>query len=77
MVDMDKMRAKHRDRSNPEVERALQMLEDIGEADGVMGGIKLSDWESEFIDSVTTRLESGRALSEAQLESLEKIWNRI
>ena len=77
MVDMDKMRAKHRDRLNPEVERAIGMLGDISEADGVMGGIKLSDWEAEFIESVTTRLDSGRALSEAQMDSLERMWDRI
>ena len=29
-----------------------QMLEDINEANGCYGGITLSDWEEEFVESI-------------------------
>ena len=37
----------------------------------------LSDWESEFVQSLRDRLESGRDLTERQIEKLEEIWNRV
>lgn len=38
---------------------------------------KLSDWEREFIDSLSHQLAKGRALSERQAERLDEIWNRV
>jgi len=54
-----------------------EWVEDIRNADGAMGGIKLSDWEEEFMDSVESRLQEGKTLTEGQAEKLEQIWNRI
>lgn len=54
-----------------------QWIEDIRAADGVSGGITLSQWEQEFVDSVEGRLEAERTLTEKQAETLEKIWDRI
>lgn len=38
---------------------------------------KLSDWERGFIDSIGRQLAAGRSLSEKQIETLDKIWERI
>ena len=54
-----------------------QWIEDIREADGVEGGIKLNDWEEEFVESIEERLSEGKTLTEAQAEKLEQIWGRI
>jgi hypothetical protein len=54
-----------------------QWIEDIREADGVQGGIKLTSWEQDFVTNVESRLESDRSLTPAQVETLEKIWDRI
>lgn len=54
-----------------------QWVEDINEANGVMGGIKLSLWELGFIESIQGKLEGGHTLTEKQAETLEKIWDRI
>lgn len=57
--------------------RHEQWVEDIREADGVHGGIKLSDWEQEFVESIEERLAEGKTLTDKQAEALEKIWDRI
>lgn len=54
-----------------------EWVEDIRSADGAMGGIELSSWEQEFMDSIEQRLESKKSLTTAQAETLEKIWDRI
>jgi hypothetical protein len=38
---------------------------------------KLSDWETTFIDSISTQRGRGRALSAKQVETLTAIWERI
>lgn len=38
---------------------------------------KLSDWECEFIDSVSYQLGRGRGLSEKQEQILERIWEKV
>ncbi len=53
------------------------MIEDIRSADGVQGGITLSQWEGEFVESIESRLGDGKSLTEKQAEALEKIWDRI
>jgi len=53
------------------------MIEDIRGADGVHGGITLSQWEAEFVESIDSRLGDGRSLTDKQAETLEKIWDRI
>lgn len=73
MVDMDKMRGKHR--ASPMNEKALEMLTDIDEALGIF--FELSGWEEEFIESITEQIDDGRTLTEAQLDKLEQIWNKI
>ena len=37
---------------------------------------RLSDWERQFIDSVSQQRGNGRHLSERQAETLETIWNK-
>jgi hypothetical protein len=54
-----------------------EWVQDIRGADGAIGGIKLNEYEQEFMDSVEGRLEAGRSLTPAQAELLEKIWDRI
>lgn len=38
---------------------------------------KLSDWEVDFIDSISVQLGRGSGLSPKQEETLEKIWDRV
>jgi hypothetical protein len=54
-----------------------EWIEDIRNADGVQGGIKLSQWEQEFLENIEGRLAEGRTLTEGQRNKLEDIWNRI
>ncbi len=54
-----------------------QMLEDIDSSSRCQNGIELSDWEEEFIESIQSRVDEGRGLSDRQLECLKKIWDRV
>ena len=38
---------------------------------------KLTDWERSFIDSIGQQMARGRALSEKQAETLDRIWERV
>lgn len=57
--------------------RHEQMIDDIKNASGVMGGIKLTQWEEEFVDSINDRLADEKSLTEAQSDKLKEIWDRI
>ena len=37
---------------------------------------KLSDWELEFLDSISHQLTRTGSLSEKQIEILDRIWNK-
>lgn len=50
----------------------VQMIKDCEERES-----KLTDWERSFIDSLTKRVEAGRALSKPQADRLNEIWDRI
>ena len=50
-----------------------EMIEDIRNADGVSGGIKLNQWEQEFMDNI----EDLDSLSPGRREKLIEIWDRI
>ena len=54
-----------------------EWIEDIRSADGAIGGISLSTWEAEFVETIEARLAEGRTLTEGQADKLEQIWNRI
>ena len=54
-----------------------EMLEDIRSADGVSGGITLSEWEGGFVDSIEDWLNRERTLTPKQKKRLEEIWDRI
>lgn len=54
-----------------------QMIEDIQNADGVEGGIKLNQLERERIDSIEDWLGDDKSLTETQLKTLRKLWDRI
>lgn len=38
---------------------------------------KLSDWESNFIDSLSKQMAQGRTLSTKQCDVLDKIWEKV
>lgn len=38
---------------------------------------KLSEWEENFISSVRMQIENGRTPSPKQIETLERIWDRV
>lgn len=57
--------------------RVEEMVEDVRSADGCIGGIRLSQWEQEFVGSIEERLAEGRTLTPRQLEVLTAIWDRI
>ena len=40
------------------------------------GHRKMTDWEDKFLDSIEERLEEDKHLTPAQIETLEKIWNK-
>lgn len=40
------------------------------------GGIDLSEWESEFVESIEDQLNDQRSLSEKQMVILEKLYDR-
>ena len=58
------------DMSNTDEHR--QMVKDCEDRES-----KLSDWERTFIDSISSRLDKGFALSESQAERLDEIWERV
>jgi len=72
MVDMDKMR-RSAGRDGNDIDEISDMLADIDNASGV----EFTDWELEFIESITDQLSEGRTLTELQLESLQEIWNKV
>ena len=49
-------------------EEALQMIEDCEARES-----RLSEWEAGFIDSLSKQVERGRALTEKQDETLNRI----
>lgn len=38
---------------------------------------KLTDWELQFIDSISRQVAQGRALTEKQAEKLDAVWERV
>ena len=38
---------------------------------------KLSEWEQQFIDSISKQLERGHSLTDKQRERLELIWEKV
>lgn len=38
---------------------------------------KLTDWERGFIDSISRQMADDKSLSLKQVETLEKIWERV
>lgn len=48
------------------------MLEDCEKRES-----KLSDWERSFIDSMTSKLARGGALTRTEDRKLEEIWERV
>jgi hypothetical protein len=57
-----------------------RMIDDIAEACGVggtRGGIDLTAWEEDFVDSIKERLSYGDQLTPRQKDRLREIWDRI
>lgn len=38
---------------------------------------KLSEWEKTFLDSIDAQLGRGHSLTAKQIETLDKIWERV
>jgi hypothetical protein len=38
---------------------------------------KLSDWETDFIDSLSVQIGRGHSLTDKQIEKLEQVWERV
>lgn len=53
------------------------MIADIRNVAGVQGGITLSEWEEELVESIEDRLGEEKSLTPKQAEALERIWDRI
>lgn len=59
-------------------DEAQEMIDDVRSAEGaVTGGIRLSKWESDFVESCEERLDEGEDLTPKQSTKLEEIWERI
>lgn len=57
-----------------------EMLDDVESAKEVSpkrGGLAISNWESEFIDSIREQFDDRGTLTEKQKNVLRKIWDRI
>ncbi len=55
-----------------------EMLSDIQSARvAKSGGIKLTEWEEEFVENMAKRFASNGTLSPNQLAKLEQIWDKI
>lgn len=52
-----------------------EVLEQIGDCE--TRSKKLSDWELNFIDSISQQLTRTGSLSEKQLEILDRIWEKV
>lgn len=52
-----------------------EVLEQIGDCEN--RSEKLSDWELQFIDSIGQQLSKTGSLSSKQLETLDKIWEKV
>ena len=50
----------------------VKMIEDCEKRES-----KLSEWEQSFIDSLSTQIGRGRSLSNKQVETLARIWERV
>lgn len=37
---------------------------------------RLTEWESEFIQSLRERIDAGRSLTDKQAETLDRVWTR-
>lgn len=56
------------------------MLTDIEEAREIparRGGLDLSSWEEDFIDSITEQINECGSLTQKQTDVVRKIWDRI
>jgi len=57
---------------NNTIEENEDMLNDCMERER-----KFSEWEQNFIDSLSSYMDKGGFLSERQEDTLERIWNRV
>jgi len=57
-------------------EEIKTMINDIYDAEGIMGGIELTEWESEFLESIEELLDE-RTLTINETTKLEEIYNKI
>lgn len=48
-------------------------LQKVQQVQGLLGTADVTPWESDFIESITLRVNAGKALSDAQLATLDRI----
>lgn len=53
----------------------MEMVRAISRAVGD-DGLELSEWEQDFLDSISLRAQSGQPLSEKQDAVLERLWKK-
>lgn len=53
------------------VDEYMQMVEDCEKRES-----RMTEWDRGFIDSIRSRLEHEKPLTQKQTETLEKIWDR-
>lgn len=58
-------------------EEVLEKIEELQDADGVIGGISLDDWEREFLESIKEQVERGDDLTEAQEDKLQEVCSKL
>jgi hypothetical protein len=59
-----------------ETEEIKTMINDIYDAVGIMGGIELTEWESEFLEDIAEQLDE-RNLTVNEINKIEEIYNKI
>jgi len=54
---------------------ADRMAEELSDAIAI-GDFEPSDWEAEFVDSITEQLADGKTLTETQVEKLTEVYEK-
>jgi len=62
---------------NAEIDEMLEDVETAAHVGQKRGGIDLTKWEKEFIESVHDQYNRRGTLTTAQIDKLRQIWDRI
>ena len=53
-------------------DEALEMIADCEDRES-----QLTEWEADFLESISDYIDNGNRLSEKQIEALTSIWGRV